>query len=125
MDRKRLEAIEEAVREYVKSASVPEYRRLLMLKDTNFHLKIIECADNKVIYNLCRNIYEQIYLKYRPEYMRDDRLKEAAEEHRMILEALKNADEKRAAKLLRQHIRNARDHIVGGLWRDDSLEFEV
>ncbi|MBW1788044.1 MAG: GntR family transcriptional regulator [Deltaproteobacteria bacterium] len=125
MNRKRLDAIENAVKEYVEAASVPEYRRLLMIKDTNFHLKIIECAENKVIYNLCRNIYEQIYLKYRPEYMRDDRLKEAADEHDMILEALKNKDEKRAAKLLRQHIRNARDHIAGGLWRDENFEIDV
>ena len=125
MDKKRLVGIENAVKEYVEAASAPEYRRLLMLKDTNFHLKIIECAENKVIYNLCKNIYEQIYLKYRPEYMRDDRLKEAAKEHDMILEALKGKDEKRTAKLLRQHIKNARDHIVGGLWRDEKFEIEV
>ncbi len=121
---KRLATLEKAMKEHVKAASVPEYRRSLMIKDTNFHLQMIRFAENKVIYNLCKLIFEQIYLKYRPEYMRDERLKEAAEEHRNLLMALKDRDVKKARRLIKQHIRNGREHVVGSLWqgRDNALE---
>jgi DNA-binding GntR family transcriptional regulator len=118
----KLNGIEKAMKEHVKAASVPEYRRILMIKDTHFHLKIIACAGNKVMFNICQWILEQIYLKYRPESMREERIKEAAEEHRMLLKALKDRDVKKATRLLGQHIRNGREHVVGSLWQNKSLE---
>ena len=50
------------------------------------------------------------------------RLKEAAEEHRMLLKALKEKDAKKTTRLLRQHIRNGREHVVGSLLQDKRLE---
>ena len=61
---KKLSDLEKALKEHVKTASIPEYRRLLMIKDTNFHLQMIRIAENKVMYNLSKIIFEQIYLKY-------------------------------------------------------------
>ncbi len=118
----KIKILEQAMKEHVETASVPEYRRILMIKDTNFHLKMIEFAENKVIHNLCKRIFEQIYLKYRPEYMRDERIKEAAQEHRDLLNALKERDVRKAKRLIRQHIRKGRDHVVGSLWQDRNLE---
>ena len=119
---KKLNALEKAMKEHVIAASVPEYRRILMIKDTNFHLEMIKLAGNKVIYNLCKLIFEQIYLKYRPEYMREERIKEAAQEHRAILQALKERDVKKTKRLIKHHIKNGREHIVGSLWQDRSIE---
>ena len=118
----KLQAIEKAMKEHVKAASVPQYRRSLLIIDTNFHLEIIKCAENKVIYNFCKLIFEQIYLKYRPEYMREKRLEEAAQEHRMLFEALKNRDIKKTKRLIKQHIRAGREHIVDSLWQDRNLK---
>jgi len=118
----KLRVIQEAMEAHVNASSVPEYRRILMLKDTNFHLAIIKAGENKVIYNLCKFIFEQIYLKYRPEYMRNDRLRDAAKEHRMLLEALKEKDVKKIRRLTRQHIKNGKEHIVGSLLEDKSFE---
>jgi DNA-binding GntR family transcriptional regulator len=117
----RLQALQRAMEEHVEAASAPEYRRILMLKDTHFHLRVVEYAENKVIYNLCKLILEQIYLKYRPEYMRDERLREAAEEHEAILETLRRRDVAKARRLLRQHMRKAREHIVGSLLEEKGL----
>ena len=118
----KIRAIEDAMEEHGRAASAPERRRLLMIRDTNFHLKIIECAENRVIYDLGKWILEQIYLKYRPEYMRDERLREAAEEHRMLLISLKERDVKKTTGLLRRHIRKGMEHIVGGLWNGNNIE---
>lgn len=120
---KKLKDIEEAMNEHIKGVSAPQYRRLLMIIDTNFHLKIIECAGNKVIYNTSKMIFEQIYLKYRPEYMRDSRLNEAAREHKMLFEALKAGDVKKTRRLISQHIKSGSQHIVGSLLEDRGLAF--
>lgn len=118
----KLNAIEKVMKEHIEALSIPQYRRLLMIIDTNFHLKIIECAGNKVIHNTSKLIFEQIYLKYRPEYMREARLKEAAEEHKMLLKALKERDVKKARRLIKLNIKNGREHIVGSLRQDRKLE---
>lgn len=122
LSERKILAIEKALKEHVEAASTPQYRRILMLKDTNFHLKVVECAENRVIYNLCKLILEQIYLKYRPEYMRDERLKEAEEEHRLILESLKQKNVAKARRLLRQHMKKGREHVVSSLMVERSLE---
>ena len=109
------------VSEHVKAASVPEYRRICMIKDTNFHLQMIKIAENKVMYNLSKVIFEQIYLKYRPEYMREERIREAAEEHSALLEALKEKDARKTRRLIKQHIKNGRAHVVGSLWEDRNV----
>lgn len=122
MTAKKLESIERAMKEHVKAVSFPQYRRLLLIIDTNFHLEIIKCAENKVIYDFCKLIFERIYLKYRPEYMREERLKEAAKEHRMLFEALKNGDLKKTERLIKDHIRSGREHIVNSLWQDRDIK---
>ncbi|MBW2346726.1 MAG: GntR family transcriptional regulator [Deltaproteobacteria bacterium] len=124
LDEEKLRGIESAMKEHGKALSAPQHRRFLMINDTNFHLKIIECAGNRVIHTFCGHIFERIYLKYRPEYMRDQRLNEAAQEHRLIFEALKARDEKRATRLIRQHIRRGKDHLVGSLWQDRRIELK-
>jgi DNA-binding GntR family transcriptional regulator len=119
---KKLRTLEKALNEHVKAASVPEYRRILMIKDTNFHLQMIKLAENKVIYNICKLIFEQIYLKYRPEYMREERIKESAEEHRALLQALRERDMKKTRRLVRQHIKNGKEHVVASLWKERNFE---
>jgi DNA-binding GntR family transcriptional regulator len=117
----KLEAIEKAMKAHVKAVSAPQYRRTMMIIDTNYHLKIIECSENKVIYNICKLIFEQIYLKYRPEYLRETRLREAAGEHKTLFEALKSRDVAKTRRLMKQHIRAGREHIVNSLWQDKNL----
>ena len=115
---KKLDAIKNVMNEHIELASSPLYGRLVMIKDCNFHLKIIECAENEVIYNICSLIFEQIYLKYRPEYIREARVKETALEHSMLLESLKKRDAKKYRALIKQHIKNGRKNVIGSLWQD-------
>lgn len=121
----KMAVLESALKEHVTAASAPEYRRLLLMKDLNFHLKVIECAGNKVIHHLCKLIFEQIYLKYRPEYLQEERILEAANEHRALLSALKARDVKKVRRLIREHIRNGGDHVVSSLWKGKDLALEL
>jgi DNA-binding GntR family transcriptional regulator len=118
----KLDSIEKAMREHVKAVSFPQYRRSMLIIDTNYHLEIIKCAENKVIYDYCKVIFERVYLKYRPEYMQEKRLKDAAKEHRLLFEALKNRDVKITRRLIKNHIRAGREHIVGSLWQERDLK---
>lgn len=118
----KLDSIEKAMREHVKAVSFPQSRRSMLIIDTNYHLEIIKCAENKVIYDFCKVIFERVYLKYRPEYMQEKRLKDAAKEHRLLFEALKNRDVQKTRRLIKNHIRAGREHIVGSLWQDRNMK---
>jgi DNA-binding GntR family transcriptional regulator len=120
---KKISGIKKAMKEHTKEMSAPQYRRMLMIRDTNFHLKIIECAENRVVYNIFKLTLEQIYLKYRPEYMRDPRLAKAAEEHEMILESLKERNVRKTRQRIKQHIKNGSQHVVSSLLADKTIEF--
>ena len=113
-----LEKIENALKTYMQASTNPAYRRYLLVIDTNFHLEILKVAGNKVIYDICENIFERLYLKYHPEFMQKERIKEAFLEHTSILRALKSRNRREAERLLRHHIRNGGKHIVGSLLQE-------
>ena len=112
---KKLSSIENAMKKHVTAGSSPQYRRILLLKDVDFHLSIIECAENRVIYNQCKLIFEQIYLKYRPEYVSDQRIRETAKEHKELFKALKSQDVKKTRQLIKRHIKKGSQYIVDSL----------
>jgi DNA-binding GntR family transcriptional regulator len=114
LNRDRLESIRQAIKDY-QNAQGSEQRRGLMLKDAGFHLKIMECAGNKVIYGLLEHVLEQITLKYNPEYLWEYRIKEVSKEHREILESLSKGNVAETQELMRSHIRKGRDHVIGSL----------
>jgi DNA-binding GntR family transcriptional regulator len=89
-----------------------EDRRFLILNDARFHLDIAKNANNKVIQRLLTGIFEEICLKYRPEYMVDERLKESIEEHRAILEAFEKKDAEKAIKEIIRHNRSGCKYVA-------------
>ena len=90
-------------------------RRILILLDAQFHLKIAEYAHNDVIYQLLKDVFERIYLKYRPEYLDNNREKAVLKEHREIINALRKGNEAEAATATRQHIKWGLEYILGSL----------
>jgi DNA-binding GntR family transcriptional regulator len=95
--------------------NVKQARRELILEDTLFHLSIVECANNNVIYNLLKYIFEQVYLKYRPEYLSDARLKVCLNEHKALLESLAKGNAEETIGLVRNHIRSGMEYIIGSI----------
>jgi DNA-binding GntR family transcriptional regulator len=95
--------------------NLKQARRELILEDTLFHLSIVECANNNVIYNLLKYIFEQVYLKYRPEYLSDARLKVCLNEHKALLESLAKGNAEETIGLVRNHIRSGMEYIIGSI----------
>jgi DNA-binding GntR family transcriptional regulator len=112
----KLDDIRETFKKYEKAN-----RRVLILVDAQFHLKIAEYAHNEVIHQILKDIFEKIYLKYRPEYMGENREKEVLKEHHDILESLRKGDTEDTIRIIKQHIRLGRDHVVGSLLGDRKL----
>lgn len=90
-------------------------RRGLILVDARFHLKIVENAQNEIIHKLLKDIFERIYLKYRPEYLGNTRTKQVIKEHRIILDALKKGDAEYAKAVTERHIEEGLRHVLGSL----------
>ena len=105
-------ALSEIEQRFKRSHNIRLSRRELILEDTQFHLGLIRYAHNDVIYNILENIFEQVYLKYRPEYLDDERIKVIKNEHKDLLSALRSRDVDKAAALIRGHIRDGTDYVV-------------
>ncbi|OPY89685.1 MAG: HTH-type transcriptional regulator McbR [Syntrophaceae bacterium PtaU1.Bin231] len=89
--------------------------RDLFLHDAQFHLSLIEFGENDFIYNLLSGIFEQLCLKYRPQYLSEQRAKLALKEHHDIIVALKKRDLKEAKKAVTRHIEFGLRNIVDRL----------
>ena len=96
-------------------STAPKWRRKMMLTDASFHLTIAKASDNQVIVELLETIYERIYLKYRAEYLSEERIRDVVKDHRELLSCLKNREEKKATELIRNHIRSGMEHMVSSL----------
>ena len=92
-------------------------RRHLILLDAEFHLKIAEYSGNLIINGLLKQIFEQIYLKYKPEYLSDERITEVIDEHRSLLRALRKKDIEETRFTLEKHIRAGLMHVIQSLSR--------
>ena len=83
--------------------------------DEKFHDVIYEATQNQKLIQMNNNLREQMY-RYRLEYIKDANKREAiVEDHRLILEALKNKDVETARKAVRDHIIHQRTTILENL----------
>jgi len=113
--------IKEMRQRFAKRTDVRLSRRELMLDDTQFHLAIVGHAHNEVIYNLLESIFEQVYLKYRPEHLDDERIKLVLEDHREFLRLLEDGDAEGAIAWVRTHVRSSIDFVVKTIKMEKSI----
>jgi DNA-binding GntR family transcriptional regulator len=91
------------------------FNRGLILLDAKFHLQIAEYSHNEVIYKILKDIFEQLYLKYPPQYLSDERAKAVVSEHRKILNALRKRDVQETVDVIKAHIKAGSGHVIGSL----------
>eukprot|EP01022_Parablepharisma_sp_SALTPOND_P000509 TRINITY_DN10274_c0_g2_i2.p1 TRINITY_DN10274_c0_g2~~TRINITY_DN10274_c0_g2_i2.p1 ORF type:complete len:1107 (-),score=291.12 TRINITY_DN10274_c0_g2_i2:149-3469(-) len=90
-------------------------RRQFILVDAEFHLRIAKISGNEVIYRLLKDVFEKIFLKYRPEYLHSDTFKGIYREHKELLEALRLKDVERAQEMTKAHLAAGADRIIQSL----------
>jgi DNA-binding GntR family transcriptional regulator len=96
-------------------------RRMLILVDAQFHLKIAEIAQNEIIYQILKDIFEKIYLKYRPEYMDDEWGKKVVKQHHELLESLREGEAEKTVRIVRKHIKTGMDYVIGSLLSHETI----
>jgi DNA-binding GntR family transcriptional regulator len=100
-----------SIREHFRKLDMTDPRKWV-IRDSQFHLKVAEYAHNDVIYCLLQEILERIYLRYKPQYLGEQRLKEALKEHREILNSLENGNLKEVRNVIRKHINHQLAYTV-------------
>lgn len=118
MSENELAALEVACREFEEAIYTKDVRQIASA-DVELHDIIIKATGNARLVQLVNNLAEQMY-RYRFEYIKDfSTHTRLIEEHRVILEALKNRDAKTAAEAAVAHIDNQMEAIARQLHLDE------
>lgn len=100
------------------------YTRNKFLLDSEFHIQIAVIAKNRVLKLLLRRNFEHIYLRARLENYDPQRMTTSVEEHLRLLEKMKKKDVIGSIELIRNHIQNARDHVLRCMSDESSDQVE-
>ena len=114
MTKESIEKIRDSFRAQ-NEANTPNYRGKLMLTDATFHMTIAKGSGNQVVVDLLETVMERIYLKYRSEYIDEERIAKVLKDHREILKALSAKNKDKAIQLTRDHIRSGMNYMIGSL----------
>lgn len=83
--------------------------------DEHFHELIYSSTGNERLVQVINNIKDQMY-RFRLEYIKDkDKRMGLADEHKLIVEALRKRDMNRAKNLIRDHIMNQESTVISNL----------
>jgi len=120
-----LESLEKKIQQH-KEYSPPYYDRKKLVLDAEVHLHIALMSRNRVLIRQLRQVFEHIYLRYRVERMHPTRILISSEEHLQIAAMIRKKDYHGAEKMIRKHIRAAKETMTSGLSREEEmLEFSL
>lgn len=116
--------LEEKLREHVEY--MPHYyTRKKFFLDSLFHLQIAEMSKNRVLKFLLKRNFEHIYLRARLDNYAPQRMADATDEHRRLVDRMKKKDIIGGIEIIRNHVQKARDHVIRCLSDEDSDQIQV
>jgi DNA-binding GntR family transcriptional regulator len=115
--RGKKEAYEQAITDRV--------HRGLFVLDTDFHAAVIEMMDNAILADRYRDLCKRIFLRFRVEALRVERIHQIVEEHNRLFEAICIKDVALAKELLRNHNRNARKNLFSLIFDDSQKDKKI
>lgn len=83
--------------------------------DEELHLEIVKNCDNKRLQDLYARIYNFVKICQYTHQRRSQRTTQTTEEHLALIDAILEKNIKKAKQILKKHIDNARDVIIGVL----------
>jgi DNA-binding GntR family transcriptional regulator len=107
---KKLINVEKQKLAYEKAISDRVHRNLFIL-DTEFHLAILDMAGNRILSARYQDLSQKIFLRFRIEELKIDRIDQICIEHHQLYEALSLRDAERAKGLIMVHHQNSRESL--------------
>lgn len=107
---KKLQHVDRQRHAYVKAISDRVNRNLFVL-DMEFHLAILEIAGNRSLTSRYEDISRKIFLRFRTEELKIERIEQIRIEHDQLFDAIALKDADRAKALIRTHHKNSRDSL--------------
>jgi DNA-binding GntR family transcriptional regulator len=110
-DLEDMNLLEEKLRKHVEYRP-HYYTRKKFFLDSLFHLQIAEMSKNHVLKFLLKRNFEHIYLRARLDNYAPQRMTDAADEHRRLVDRMKKKDIIGSIEIIRNHVQKARDHVI-------------
>lgn len=107
---KKIDNVRKCKLDYEKAMSGHVNRKLFIL-DTAFHAAMIDMAANEILSAQYRDICQKIFLRFRTEDLRMNRIVEIKKEHNDLYEAIRIKDVERSKELVRMHHKHAKENL--------------
>lgn len=107
---KKLHVLEERKNDYEKAIQSHVNRKLFIL-DTEFHAGILDMVENDTLSAQYRDICQKIFLRFRTEDLRLNRIMEIKDEHNELFEAIVLKDVERSKELVKSHHKNSKKNL--------------
>ena len=118
MTDKNLQTLKKRKTDYEKAISGNVTRKLFIL-DTDFHAGILEMVGNDILTAQYRDICQKIFLRFKTENLRLDRIREIGKEHNEIFEAIRLKDVEHAKELLKFHHNSSKKNLFPIIFPSD------
>ncbi len=93
--------------------------RAFITSDRNFHTAFAELLNNERMLDILTNIRDQIQIMSLDALDRPSRAREVMDEHRSILEAVRQGDAEAARRALTEHLDKSREAVLAGRSKAD------
>lgn len=114
-------AIFEQRKQDYENAITDRVHRKLFILDTEFHAGMIEMTGNAILAAKYRDICQKIFLRFRTEDLRIERIQKIVAEHEQIFEAVRIKDVSRTKELLKTHNANARKNLFSVIFQREQI----
>lgn len=119
MTDKRLQTLKKRKADY-ENAIVGHVTRKLFILDTEFHAGIIDMVGNDILSAQYRDICQKIFLRFRTEDLRLNRIMDIKDEHNQIFEAICLKDVEHSKELVKLHHKSSRDSLFPIIFSSES-----
>jgi DNA-binding GntR family transcriptional regulator len=124
MSEKELVIFDQRRQDYENAITDRVHRKLFIL-DTEFHAGMIEMTGNSILATQYRDICQKVFLRFRTEDLRIERIREIVEEHDRICEAVRIKDVARTKELIKAHNINARKNLFSIIFQHQKASGKI
>jgi len=119
-----LKIYEQRKRDYEKAISDRVHRRLFIL-DTEFHAGPIDMIGNPVLAERYRDICQKVFLRFRVEDLRIQRIRDTVGEHEELFTAVSIRDVELAKKLIKSHNQMTKKNLFPIIFQKETAERKI